>query len=65
MQEGARRQTHHPVCLRLLTAAVLCTSAADALLVWGWRIPFLIAITTLIAATVLRYNMPGGCCRCC
>lgn len=31
---------------------------ADALLVWGWRVPFLIAIVTLIAATLLRYHMP-------
>lgn len=31
---------------------------ADALLVWGWRLPFLFAISTLIAAAVLRYNMP-------
>jgi hypothetical protein len=27
--------------------------------VWGWRIPFLLAVTTLIAATLLRWNMPG------
>jgi predicted MFS family arabinose efflux permease len=28
------------------------------MLVWGWRVPFLIAIVTLVAAIVLRYNMP-------
>eukprot|EP00775_Hariotina_reticulata_P013429 gene13429-13557_t len=30
----------------------------EALLVWGWRLPFLFAIFTLVAAIVLRYNMP-------
>jgi hypothetical protein len=47
-------------------------SPAEAMLVWGWRVPFLIAVITLIAAIVLRYNMPEsqevsteGCCCCC
>jgi hypothetical protein len=31
---------------------------AEALLVWGWRVPFLLAIVTLFAAVTLRYNMP-------
>jgi predicted MFS family arabinose efflux permease len=42
------------------------------MLVWGWRVPFLIAVITLIAAIVLRYNMPEsqevsatGCRYCC
>jgi predicted MFS family arabinose efflux permease len=26
--------------------------------VWGWRVPFLLAIVTLVAAMALRYNMP-------
>ena len=39
-------------------AAAAAAVAADALLVWGWRVPFLLAIITLIAAIVLRYNMP-------
>jgi predicted MFS family arabinose efflux permease len=26
--------------------------------VWGWRVPFLLAVLTLVAAIVLRYNMP-------
>jgi hypothetical protein len=26
--------------------------------VWGWRLPFLLAIVTLVAAITLRYNMP-------
>jgi hypothetical protein len=40
---------------------MLCCAAtiiADALLVWGWRVPFLLSIVTLAVATVLRYNMP-------
>lgn len=28
------------------------------MLVWGWRVPFLLAVVTLIAAIALRYNMP-------
>jgi predicted MFS family arabinose efflux permease len=28
------------------------------MLVWGWRVPFLVAVITLVAAIVLRYNMP-------
>jgi predicted MFS family arabinose efflux permease len=28
------------------------------MLVWGWRVPFLVAIVTLVAAILLRYNMP-------
>eukprot|EP00878_Enallax_costatus_P023718 GHUV01025255.1.p1 GENE.GHUV01025255.1~~GHUV01025255.1.p1 ORF type:complete len:283 (+),score=58.22 GHUV01025255.1:36-884(+) len=28
------------------------------MMVWGWRVPFLLAIFTLVAATILRYNMP-------
>lgn len=28
------------------------------MLVWGWRVPFLVAILTLVAAIALRYNMP-------
>jgi predicted MFS family arabinose efflux permease len=28
------------------------------MLVWGWRVPFLLAVLTLVAAIVLRYNMP-------
>lgn len=41
-----------------MTVAATTAVAADALLVWGWRVPFLLAIITLIAAIVLRYNMP-------
>jgi predicted MFS family arabinose efflux permease len=36
----------------------MCCFSADALLIWGWRVPFLMAIATLIAAVILRYNMP-------
>lgn len=43
----------------LMVVAVTNIIPADALLVWGWRIPFLLAIFTLLAATILRYNMPG------
>lgn len=43
----------------LSLACMTCCFIADALLVWGWRVPFLLAIFTLVAATVLRYNMPG------
>lgn len=61
-KQYTQRRTRH--CAGGCCCSVCClVSAADALLVWGWRIPFLIAITTLIAATILRYNMPGGC-RC-
>lgn len=28
------------------------------MLTWGWRVPFLLAIITLVAAIALRYNMP-------
>lgn len=52
-------------CLLLLLSApwvhVLCHGLhlrTDAMLVWGWRVPFLLAIVTLVAAIVLRYNMP-------
>jgi predicted MFS family arabinose efflux permease len=37
---------------------MLLPAAAEAMLVWGWRLPFLLAIVTLVAAIVLRYNMP-------
>lgn len=40
---------------------VICVTqliSPENLLVWGWRIPFLLAVTTLIAATLLRWNMP-------
>jgi hypothetical protein len=40
------------------------SASAENLLVWGWRIPFLLAVTTLIAATLLRWNMPGELCYC-
>lgn len=52
---------------RLIPAAVLAASCAAGstasmpagmLLVWGWRIPFLIAAITALAGYVLRYNMP-------
>lgn len=33
-------------------------AAAGELLIWGWRLPFLFAILTLVAAALLRYNMP-------
>lgn len=45
---------------RVLFGAVLC-AVADGLLVWGWRVPFLLALLSLVAATILRYNMPGEC----
>ena len=44
---------------RALLLASLSELAAEAMLVWGWRVPFLLAITTLVAATLLRMNMPG------
>jgi hypothetical protein len=28
------------------------------MLVWGWRVPFLMSIVTLAVAAILRYNMP-------
>lgn len=28
------------------------------MLVWGWRIPFLLSIFTVLSAAILRYNMP-------
>lgn len=28
------------------------------MLVWGWRIPFLLSLVTLVVAAILRYNMP-------
>jgi hypothetical protein len=28
------------------------------MLVWGWRIPFLLSVVTLLVAAILRYNMP-------
>jgi hypothetical protein len=31
---------------------------AAAMLVWGWRVPFLMSIVTLAVAAILRYNMP-------
>jgi hypothetical protein len=40
------------------SAAAAAAAAADNLLIWGWRIPFLMAVVTLIAAVILRYNMP-------
>jgi hypothetical protein len=46
-------------CWRVLMFAPLFELAAEAMLVWGWRVPFLLAITTLVAATLLRMNMPG------
>jgi hypothetical protein len=34
-------------------------SCAEAdLLVWGWRVPFLVASVSLAAGVILRYNMP-------
>jgi hypothetical protein len=34
----------------------LCS--AEQLLVWGWRVPFLVASVSLGAGVILRYNMP-------
>eukprot|EP00879_Flechtneria_rotunda_P003299 GHRR01003524.1.p1 GENE.GHRR01003524.1~~GHRR01003524.1.p1 ORF type:complete len:498 (+),score=121.17 GHRR01003524.1:1133-2626(+) len=42
----------------LMVVLVISVIPADALIVWGWRVPFLMAITTLAAAVILRYNMP-------
>eukprot|EP00878_Enallax_costatus_P018375 GHUV01019343.1.p1 GENE.GHUV01019343.1~~GHUV01019343.1.p1 ORF type:complete len:409 (+),score=85.82 GHUV01019343.1:278-1504(+) len=42
----------------LVVAAVTGRTPAAAMMVWGWRVPFLLAIFTLVAATILRYNMP-------
>uniref|UniRef100_A0A383VCS5 Major facilitator superfamily (MFS) profile domain-containing protein n=1 Tax=Tetradesmus obliquus TaxID=3088 RepID=A0A383VCS5_TETOB len=42
----------------LVVVMVISLIPGEALLVWGWRVPFLMAIATLIAAVVLRYNMP-------
>lgn len=44
--------------LTLHLLPLLPRPASEALLVWGWRVPFLLATTTLIAAIALRYNMP-------
>jgi hypothetical protein len=42
----------------LLTALGLVTCVLPPCR-WGWRVPFLLAVTSLAAAVVLRYNMPG------
>eukprot|EP00775_Hariotina_reticulata_P003883 gene3883-4138_t len=42
----------------LVVAAVINLIPSSAMLVWGWRVPFLLAVITLVAAIVLRYNMP-------
>ncbi|KAF6255165.1 major facilitator superfamily domain-containing protein [Scenedesmus sp. NREL 46B-D3] len=47
------------VVVGLLTVIMIMSLVpAEALLVWGWRVPFLMAVATLAAAVVLRYNMP-------
>lgn len=42
--------------LRALVYPPLCS--AEQLLVWGWRVPFLVASVSLGAGVILRYNMP-------
>lgn len=39
-----------------MCACWLCVEAD--LLVWGWRVPFLVASVSLAAGVILRYNMP-------
>lgn len=34
------------------------SAAAAALYTWGWRVPFLLSVVTVLAAALLRYNMP-------
>eukprot|EP00882_Tetradesmus_deserticola_P033950 GHRQ01038832.1.p1 GENE.GHRQ01038832.1~~GHRQ01038832.1.p1 ORF type:complete len:105 (+),score=46.04 GHRQ01038832.1:365-679(+) len=47
------------VVIGLLTViTIISVVPAEALLVWGWRVPFLMAVATLAVAIVLRYNMP-------
>jgi hypothetical protein len=36
----------------------LLSCPAAAMLLWGWRVPFLMSIVTLAVAAILRYNMP-------
>lgn len=42
----------------LVVAGLISAVPESAMLVWGWRVPFLMSIVTLAVAAVLRYNMP-------
>lgn len=42
----------------LVVTAVISCLGEDALLAWGWRVPFLLAAVSLLAGVALRYNMP-------
>uniref|UniRef100_A0A383VDF7 Major facilitator superfamily (MFS) profile domain-containing protein n=1 Tax=Tetradesmus obliquus TaxID=3088 RepID=A0A383VDF7_TETOB len=42
----------------LVVVMVISLIPGEALLVWGWRVPFLMSVATLAVAIVMRYNMP-------
>jgi len=42
----------------LMTVLMVAVTSPEAFEVWGWRVPFLISITSLVAAIYLRSNMP-------
>ncbi|KAF8068166.1 shiA [Scenedesmus sp. PABB004] len=42
----------------LVVAATMAGLSEEALLAWGWRVPFLLSVITLAVAAILRYNMP-------
>lgn len=37
---------------------LICVCSAAALYTWGWRVPFLLSVFTVVSAALLRYNMP-------
>jgi hypothetical protein len=44
----------------VVNAVLIGVPSEAALLAWGWRVPFLVASLSLVAAVVMRYNMAAA-----